>query len=46
MEYDDGIIIFHYIIIIIIVIIIINPFPLENQYPWFLRFIVMGAMMT
>ena len=44
MEYDDGIIIFHYIIII--VIIIINPFPLENQCPWFLRFIVMGAMMT
>ena len=44
MEYDDGIIIFHYIIII--VIIIINPFPLENQYPWFLRFIVMSAMMT
>lgn len=43
MEYDDGIIIFHYIII---VIIIINPFPLENQYHWFLRFIVMGAMMT
>lgn len=43
MEYDDGIIIFHYIIIIVIIII---PFPLENQYPWFLRFIVMGAMMT